>query len=326
MVGCEAPILDVQDGGSGPGKDATILVLDGGAWADAEPVADAESHLDAGGPHDAERPSIDAHVVMDSGAPPGPDPIDRLDDVTLYLNLGDSFGAGYNADSGRGYAALVCDNHAAYPSYAGHDVVSSFPGADCRNKAESGATSADVRSQSAVLPASAGDTIVTIYVGGNDFNDEVSTMLSASATMAAIEAWEANLAIVLDRLEARYSNPSAGQELVVLIATIHDPTDGMGTIPPQYEDGFCGLLQNPIFTPGLRQNALQNLASFNDAIRAFATARGAIVVDTNQLFIGHGMNAAGADKWLADDCAHGNNTGHHEVRREIWRLLTGDSY
>ena len=300
---------------AGAAFDAALFpdaATDAGFQADAAAAPDAS--MDAGAP--------DAEPTPDASSPP----LDALDDLRLYVNLGDSVGEGYNADRTRGYYDLVCQNHAAYPTYAQDNLRTRVPTIACQQGADSGSTSVDVAERARNLPdpAGTGDTLVTIYVGGNDFNDDITTIISSAATQAAIDRWVLNMTEVMTRLRARYEVAATGRQLLVVLATIHDPTDGMGTIPPQFTNGFCGTLQNPLLTPALRQRALMNLSSFNDAIRAFAARERALVLDSGTLFLGHGMNAT-TDRWLDADCIHGTNLGHHEIRREIWRILTGVS-
>jgi lysophospholipase L1-like esterase len=259
-------------------------------------------------------------LVVNAGAYP----IDDLDEVTLHLNLGDSMGAGYNAESGRGYAPLLHHNHAAYTAYAQHNLQALYPGCQFVSRASSGDTSSDVVGQSNNLPGSTGDTVVTIYVGGNDFNDDAQTMLLSSATQVAIDNWVSNMTTVMTRLRNAYDDSAAGRRLVVLMATIHEPTDGTGTIPSQYTDGFCSQLQQ--VPPALVQAVMDNYNLFNAAIRDFAAAQDAIIIDTQALFNGHGLTMPVQDQWLDTDCAHATNEGHHQVRREIWFLLTGQRY
>jgi len=287
-----------------------------------DPSCSDETVADAGIPGGGVK---DGGVIADGGKDSEPTPLNDLDDVTLHLNLGDSFGAGYNAGSGRGYAPIVHHNHDAYPAYASHNIKARFAGASFVNRAESGATSAGVVGQAGSLPESGdGDVVVTIYTGGNDFNDEISVMLFPAATEAAINQWRSNLTEVLGRLRAAYDDPGAGRNLIVVIATIHDPTGGTGSIPPEFDDGFCGTIQQ--VPAGLGATAVANLGTFNDAIRQFAIDEGATLLDANALFLDHGMNAPGDARWIDTDCAHGTNEGHHQVRKEIWRLLTGDTF
>jgi lysophospholipase L1-like esterase len=311
---------------------------DTGVARDAIPVADAEAPPDTGtattaGPDAGEIADVEAAadapavapdaeaqdaLAPDAGFPPAP--IDAIDSLDVYLNLGDSMGAGYNAGSGRGYAPLLFQNHSAYPAWAQATLQARHPTAGLTNRARSGATSSDVVGQSALLPdPRGGEAIVTVYAGGNDFNDDIRTMLSASLTQTAINRWQQNMTTVLTRVRARYDQP------IVVLATIHDPTGGTGTIPANFNDGFCRTIRDPRFTDGFRMRVLANLTAFNDAIRAFAQAQGALLLDAHALFLAHGMNAQGADRWLDDDCAHATNEGHHQLRRELWRLLTNET-
>jgi lysophospholipase L1-like esterase len=220
---------------------------------------------------------------------------------------------------------MVHHNHSAYPAYAQHNLQALFAGCQFTNRADSGDTSDDVAGgQTSSLPASAGDTVVTIYVGGNDFNDNIQTMLLTTATQAAIDNWVTNMTTVMNRLRNAYEDTPNGRVLTVLMATIHEPTDGTGTIPSQYTDGFCGTLQQ--VPAAMVQTVMSNYNLFNTAIRDFAAAQGAIVIDTQVLFTGHGLTVPPADQWIDTDCAHANNEGHHQVRREIWALLTGERY
>ena len=252
-------------------------------------------------------------------------PFDDMNDVSLYLNLGDSFAAGYNASDGRGYAPLVHRNHSSYSTYSSHHLQARFTSTQLVNRAESGATSNGVVSQTNSLPdAGNGDVVVTIYSGGNDVNDDIETLLLDARMTAAINNWTSNMTTVLQRLRAAYDHPDNGQLLTVLIATVHDPTDGMGTIPSQYSSDYCGTIQQ--MPDYLRPQALANFHRFNEAVREFVTANNAIILDSNVLFLGHGLNAAPAEQWIDSDCAHGNNEGHNQVRREIWYLLSGQRY
>lgn len=300
------------------GRDAGV-VRDAGAF-----VADGGRPVDAALPRDGG--FRDGGVPRDAGVPRDGGTIDPLAGTTLYLNLGDSIGAGFNAGDERGYAELLCRNHASRPAYAGADFTTRSPGVTCMSRARSGHTSDDVVRRSDNLPPSGGHTIVTIHVGGNDFNDNITTVISMTATRNAIARWEMNMQTVFDRLREAYDDPNDGQTLTIVLVNIHDPTDGLGTIPPEFDQGFCDTIQSPLFTPMLRMAALANLELFNTAIETFAVDNGALFVDEHDLFLGHGMNAPASDRWTDNDCAHFTDEGHHQLRREFWRVLTGELY
>ncbi len=266
-----------------------------------------------------------------AGASPGVT-VGPLDDVTLYANFGDSVGAGYNADgengaSGRGYARLVFENHPDHPAYATHSVRARFPDATFADLAKSGGESSDVVEQVALAPETTGDALATIYVGGNDFKADVTTLLDATKTQNVIDTWVANMTNSVQRLRTLYAHPEAGRDVVIVVATIHEPTDGMRMLPAQFSENFCGVIQTLLMLDEpTQQTVWNNLLHFNDSIRQFAGAQGLLVLDSQTLVVGHGLNSPDSDRWIASDCTHFTNLGHHELRREIWRLATGESH
>ena len=298
-----------------------------GGISDPAAVEDSTSADAAGDPVTAEADSV-----------PEPDvgygswPFARLDDVHLYLNFGDSVAAGYNASSGHGYSVLLFRNHSDWPAYAAHNLSAVFPGVQWNDQSDGGAQSDDtlerVQRRLWMIPEGrdGDDTIVTINVGGNDFNNDIWTMIRPTQAGARADDLYDNLDEIMDMLEERYQDTSRGRELVILVDTIQDPTDGTGRVPITYQDGFCEMLQNPLIIDALRSVILDNLAVFNEHIAAAAEEHGAILVDTHGVLLGHGLNAEPADQWIDSDCSHLNNRGHHEVRREMWYQLSGQRY
>ncbi len=253
----------------------------------------------------------------------GPDPADQhpdqhpLADVGLYLNLGDSLAAGYDAASGGGYAWLLDENQAAWPTYAGQDLATTA-GAQVLHVTDSGAKSDEILDnlRSTSLPSISGTVLVTISAGGNDFNDDLWTMADEHATRAVAEEVRANLAAMVAHLEAQYPD----QDLRIGLLDIQDPTDGLGTIPSNYSEGFCEALLEWGWLIG--PTAVANLAILNDAIAQEAAAQGATLIGYHDHFAGHGLNSS--DGWMSDDCAHPTSLGHHELRRLIWATWTGE--
>jgi hypothetical protein len=47
-----------------------------------------------------------------------------------------------------------------------------------------------------------------------------------------------------------------------------------------------------------------------------------VLGDVHAAFVGHGMNGAGSERWLSNDCAHPTSDGHHHVREVVWTALT----
>jgi lysophospholipase L1-like esterase len=256
-----------------------------------------------------------------------PEPAPGLDDVRLHLNLGDSVAAGFNAagnngPGGRAYARLLFENHPDHPDWQADHLRALFPDAELVDRSQSGATSADVVLQTLALPETAGDAVVTIYVGGNDFNDDAATMLVPEKTDETIARWKEHMTSVVSAVREAYRAPDRGREVAIALATIHEPTDGMLSIPAAYDDGFCAMLsQLDALDDETKQTIYANYLAFNDAIRAHAEALAIdVVVDAQRLFTGHGLNTE-LERWIDDDCAHLTDAGHHALRSEVWSLL-----
>jgi lysophospholipase L1-like esterase len=274
----------------------------------------------------------------DAAPPPAPTayPLDEIDQLSLYIIVGDSVAAGYdatgrNGEGGHGFARLVYDNHPSYPDHAGHDLSSLHPGCQFVRVAESGATSADALSNlrsalGGALPESVpGDVLVSINVGGNDFNDDIRTIIDPISTAAVTSQLRANLAEMFSLLRARYEDREAGKTVTFLVQDVHDPTDDTGSIPAGYDDGFCSTINNPLFIPALRTQALTNLGTLNTGIHEEVVAQNGVVVPFHDGFLGHGMNAT-SERWLSNDCTHPTDEGHDALRRIVWETLTGDRY
>ena len=166
-----------------------------------------------------------------------------------------------------------------------------------------------------------GDVIASINAGGNDFNDSIYTILDPVRTAAVAAQVRANIAEMIRLLRERYEGPAAGKSVLVMVHNLHDPTDGTGRIPAGFDDGFCGTIQHPLFTDGLRAQALANLGTMNVEIAAAAADGGAVLVDVHSGFMGHGMNG-GSERWLSGDCTHPTDDGHHHLRRIAWEAIS----
>jgi lysophospholipase L1-like esterase len=219
----------------------------------------------------------------------------------------------------------MVDNHADFPEWDGHDLSTRYPGVDFRRVAESGTTSDEVLGNvrdalRGDLPESVdGDVLVLVNVGGNDFNDSVQTMLFPAQTEAAAAALRSNLAAIIEAFRDQYDS------VVFLVDNIHDPTDGTGDVPEQFDEGFCSMIHNPMFTEGLRATALENLGTMNEAIAAEVEAQGESLVDIHAAFQGHGMNS-GSERRIDGDCTHPTSEGHSLIRAAAWQVLTGETW
>ncbi len=259
-------------------------------------------------------------------------PLDEVDDVRLYINIGDSLAAGYNASGlngsgGKGYARLFLENHPDYPAYDDYNLRALFIDVRFENVSDSGDTSHEALDhlRSTSLPQVDGDVVVTLTCGGNDFNNDIWVMIQRVRTEAAADELEGNYIEMVNLLRDRYEKPEQGHHVVFLMTNIHDPTAGTGQIPPGFDQGFCEMINNPMFIP-LRETVIGNLEFFNQRMAEITGNLGGYLVDNHAVFFDHGMNAEGADRWLDDDCVHPINEGHHQLRREEWFVFTGERY
>jgi lysophospholipase L1-like esterase len=330
----------------------------GGSGLDAADADDTVESVETADPWEADGPAPDddgVEALPDDDAAPDPVedtmpdgeedavdlpgeevppffPIAGIDDLVLYVNIGDSLAAGYNAtgrngSGGKGYARLMLDNHPDYPAYIGHFLRALWPDVQFKDVSESGAQSGDAWSnvQGADWPDLSGDVLVSLTCGGNDFNDEIATMISSTATEAAAAGLQANYREIVGFLRSRYEDTAAGNVVVFLVTNVVDPTAGTGAIPAGFTDGFCSMIQIPYLIP-FRAAAISNLNLFNTRIAEVTAELGGYLVDNHGVFFDHGMNAPGADRWLSDDCVHPTNEGHHQLRREEWYVFTGERY
>ncbi len=184
--------------------------------------------------------------------------------------------------------------------------------------ADSGATSAEILEnlRSASLPSVSGEVVVTISAGGNDFNDEITTMVFSAYTEAAAAGVRENLAAMIDELRDHYP------EARIYVMNIQDPTGGTGTVPAGLDEGFCSFVDQ--WGAYIGPTVVENLGIMNAAIAEETATQGAELVDYNDWFLDHGLNTS--DGWMSDDCAHPTDEGHHEIRRLIWSSWTGDLY
>jgi len=303
---------DMSDAGVSDVGPADAGAVDSGSGDDAGAGEDSgpkDASVQDTGPADAGTPDAGAvdTGAADAGAADaggGSFPIDDLDQLSLYVNLGDSMGAGYNATGrngtgGKGYARLVLENHKDYPAYATHHLKALFGAVQFKDNAESGDTSSDqlsaLKSSIAFFPSATGDVLVSLTCGGNDFNNDIQVMLFRAQTEAAASKLQDNYREIAKLIKNKYENIPAGVDLPPVLAT-------------------GGL------------DAIANLEFFNDKIAEVTAEIGGYMVDSHAMFFDHGMNASGSDRWLDTDCVHPTNEGHHQLRREEWATLTGERF
>lgn len=266
--------------------------------------------------------------------PPTPPPPVHLAAADVFINLGDSVAAGYNAsprDRLSYKKLLLANDNATWPTWAGRDLSTRFPGLRFYDYAQSGATSKNVlQSQlpnAKNVSASVG-VLVVVHVGGNDLNDDFGAALLDQG-----RTFKANLVQIANQL--RNNSRWAGLPVQVVIANFYEPTDDVGTIfGSGYEDqvddsGTCNLVKNPV--AGAFRGTYY---AFIENARAAADETGATFVDVHDHFLGHAFwhlhpekpfyDATDPTLWFAMDCTHAVNRGHHELRRLFWQAVTDE--
>jgi lysophospholipase L1-like esterase len=263
----------------------------------------------------------DASVV---NPPPPPPPTSAA--FGTYIALGDSI----SDRGGQGpffYDLLLKNDATTYPAWAGHDLSTRFPGIQYVHGAVAGSITGpygDVLTSGAPLMTTQvqglghsypGDVLVTITIGGNDLN------FHAGDAVTGLDApdkqkFTANLKTLLDELTTP-GRLGAGK-VIIVEANIYDASDGQGN----WQTGG-GAACPPYNVPGSQDVGV--FAAWNQIISNGIGATGGIdrLLDLHALFAGHGFN--GQDSWYFTDCIHPSQKGHHQLRREAWRLITGET-
>jgi lysophospholipase L1-like esterase len=240
-----------------------------------------------------------------------------------FIAIGDSISAG--GGQGPFYNDLLDQNDdATYPGWKGHDLATRFPGIMYVKAAQGGAVTGsygDLNTLGAPLLTDQvnglahsypGDVLVTMTIGGNDLNDHAGDAVTGLDAPDRTK-FTANLKAALDALTAPGRLGSG--KLVILEANIYDPSDGQGN--------FSSNASCPPFNVGSMLDQ-QTFGAWNQIVADAITAHGGAdtLIDLHALFAGHGFNSQ--DNWYFSDCIHPNTKGHKELRRLVWRLLTGE--
>jgi len=240
-----------------------------------------------------------------------------------YVVLGDSISD--NGGQGPFFYNLLHENDdTTYPAWKGHDLATRFPGIQYVHAAVAGSITAaygDTETTGAPLMSTQitglgssypGDILVTITIGGNDLNDHAGdAILGLDATQKM--QFAANLKADLDALTA--PGRLGTGKLYILEANIYDSSDGQG-------DWSKGGIECPNYTVSGTQD--QTVFSDWNAIitQAITAHSGDYLFDIHSLFAGHGFNSSA--NWYFTDCIHPNKIGHDQLRKEAWRLITGE--
>ena len=266
----------------------------------------------------------------DSGTPdeggsttPPANPVATNASFGTYIVLGDSI-SDRGGQSPFFYDLLHQNDDTTYPTWKGHDLATKFPGIQYVHAAVAGSITGsynDALTKGAPLMSDQiaklgnsypGDILVTITIGGNDSNDHAGDAVLGLDTPQK-QQLTANLKADLDALTAPGRLGSG--KLYILEANIYDASDGQGDW--KNGGGSC---------PGYQVSSSQDTTVFsawNQIITDAITAHpGDYAFDIHNLFSGHGFNSK--DNWYFTDCIHPNQKGHQQLRKEAWRLITGE--
>jgi len=205
----------------------------------------------------------------------------------LLVGLGDSVTAGFGARRGYSYFDRLVQNPPdEFQEMGGRCLRAALPHLLVTNLAISGSTSGEhVRRELPGLPVMDSNTVAlaVITTGGNDIihnygrtHPREEAMYGAKWEQAApwVTNFEARLERIIEALKLRFPGGCH-----VFLATIYDPTDGIGDIQR------TGL---PSWDGGLRL-----VAAYNEVIRRCAQRHPFVhVVDVHEAFMGHGIHCA----------------------------------
>ncbi|MCO5165527.1 MAG: GDSL-type esterase/lipase family protein [Planctomycetes bacterium] len=221
-----------------------------------------------------------------------------------YVALGDSMSIDAYPGPGLGGPSLLHRNRDdVHPEFAGRDLVSLDPAATFTNLARDGATTRDVlRVLDEERVITADPCLVTVTAGGNDLLG--ATFRGGEDAAEVAVRLRRIVEVVHERLRPR----------LVVVATIYDPTDGVGDL----------------WVPGQpHRKALAALRALNEAIRSLAGER-VRIADVHDHFLGHGSHHDDPTNPHHDPTdptcwvklgIEPNQRGGSEVRRVLWDAL-----
>jgi hypothetical protein len=279
------------------------------------------------------------HAPMGSGpaglpVPDAPFQASWSDRDVLFVGVGDSVVTGFGAPKGYGFYALLADSPADdQHDVRGKDLRHVLPHLRTLNLARNSTSSGDhLKSQAYLLPKQKADVygIVVLSTGGIDLihdygaappRDEALYGASWEVGRPLADRFRQRLELLLDELSSRFPGGCD-----IFVATIFDPTDGVGDI--EKTDPLLRFVKPlPPWPDGLRIHG-----AFNDHIRAAAHARPNVhVVDVYATLLGHGLH--GGDRgsphyhpedpttWLYFNVEDPNARGYDAIRRAFLRSM-----
>lgn len=302
-----------------------LLLTFSGACTDAESNPDTDTDIEDTDTDVEDTDTYQADPDVDTYVPEDYRPVDPK----TVVFLGDSITAGSGASSAelRYKSLLVEDQSTMWQTWAEQDLESLYGPLEVIDVSVAGAQTGSLIERQlpaldeAIGGSLSGETIIVMTIGGNDMQGALPAMLLNEDKEAAYEerirpALD-NFATILDYFEDPARFPDGAK---VFLTNVYEPTDNGG----RAAGCFFGVDIGP---------ALPYLDRANDEIRALAVERGVAAIDLRGHFLGHGHNhedatleahdAADPTLWMANDCIHPNDRGHHEVRRLFLTAIDG---
>ena len=235
--------------------------------------------------------SIDLYPALDAGET----------DVAVALERRPS--AGTVAQIGAA-SLLYRNDDERWPEFAGRDLVSIHPGITHENLAQDGATIGDVfGEQLPRLEGSDAPTLVTLTLGGNDLLATYAARPSGRVFERAVQDIGEAYEILVGRIREAFP------DVVILLATVYDPTDRSARLPGVFDDDA------PL--------PLRHLDALNARIREIARShRDTRLADVYAHFLGRGVSVDERDRWYwRRSIIEPSAAGASEIRRVWWEAL-----
>lgn len=265
--------------------------------------------------------------------PPRPDSLIQthptLENITLFVNLGDSIAAGWS--SLKSYADLMVHDDNTRPEFKDKDLTTLFGSITVRDLAKAGSTSDELLDQLKSVPENqTGHTLVLISSGGNDILYDYQLALDEEGVKEFGKKVAENIDAVLQHFSDTTRYPGG---VTLAFLNLYDPTDGTGFIPE--DTPVVDMCKNALpFLNMLGDKLMYHLQLYNDALSEYAKQKDNVyLIDIHREFLGHAFqyadpqspyyNADDPTLWFTYDCIHPNTTGHYGIRAIIWNLLFG---
>ena len=197
-----------------------------------------------------------------------------------------------------------------WAEFTADDLLARSPGCTFTNLCTDGATIGDVFADQLdglalameADDAPAGETLITLTVGGNDLLFAVMNRPSATLLASIVRDIGQAYDALVDAIRER------APDARLLPTTVYDPTDGTGDA--------SGILDTKGDLP------LDQLRAFNDSVRALAVrTTNAEVADAYLHFHGHGLSAPVEERWYwRRSIIEPSALGASELRR-LWLEL-----